>query len=188
MRILSSALVSSSEHSNLWTPTPSIYFCSIFEQFFRVQFNEVCIDECAARESHFVGSLVWPHRFRHRILHFKHVHPMRQIAETQKLSAATGVIYGLALGYLSTIISVVSLGITILVAHSLCGMFGVALGALGMLGTLTMGLTIDAFGPISDNAGGIVEMSQLGEWVRERTDVLDAVWSRQHHGGNRERF
>ena len=66
---------------------------------------------------HFVGSLVWPHRFRHGMLHFKHVHPMRQIAETQKLSAATGTIYGLALGYLSTIISVVSLGITILVAH-----------------------------------------------------------------------
>ena len=54
-----------------------------------------------------------------------------------------------------------SLGIPILVAHSLCGMFGAALGALGMLGTLTMGLTIDAFGPISDNAGGIAEISQL---------------------------
>ena len=79
---------------------------------------------------HFVGSLVWSHRFRHRILHFKHVYPMRQITETQKLSEATGIIYGLALGYLSTIIPVVSLGITILVAHSLCGMFGVALGAL----------------------------------------------------------
>ena len=76
---------------------------------------------------------------------------------------------GVALGYLSTIIPVVSLGITILVAHSLCGMF------VGMLGTLTMGLTIDAFGPISDNAGGIAEMSQLDEWVRERTDVLDAA-------------
>merc|ERR1712012_1406545 len=101
--------------------------------------------------------------------------PVREIAETEKQSAAAGIIYGLALGYLSTIIPVVSLGITILVAHSLCGMFGVALGALGMLGTLTMGLTIDAFGPISDNAGGIAEMSQLDEWVRERTDVLDAA-------------
>merc|ERR1712012_956952 len=101
--------------------------------------------------------------------------PVREIAETQKQSAATGIIYGLALGYLSTIIPVVSLGITILVAHSLCGMFGVTLGALGMLGTLTMALTIDAFGPISDNGGGIAEMSQLDEWVRERTDVLDAA-------------
>ena len=109
--------------------------------------------------------------------------PVREIAETQKQSAATGVIYCLALGYVSTIIPVVSLGITILVAHSLCGC--VALGALGMLGTLTMGLTIDSFGPISDNAGGIDEMSQLDEWVRERTDVLGeagnttaAIWKR----------
>merc|ERR1719383_1150680 len=104
-----------------------------------------------------------------------HMFPCEKIAETQKQSAATGIIYGLASGYLSTTIPVASLGITILVAHSLCGMFGVALGALGMLGTLTMGLTIDAFGPISDNAGGIAEMSQLDEWVRERTDVLDAA-------------
>ena len=84
---------------------------------------------------------------------------MRHIAETQKLSAATGIIYGLTLEYFSTVVSVMSLGITILVAHSLCGMFGVVLGALGMLGTLTLGLTIDAFGPISDNAGGIAVMS-----------------------------
>merc|ERR1712203_535826 len=80
--------------------------------------------------------------------------PVREIAETQKQSAATGIIYGLALGYLSCIIPVICLGVTILVAHTLCGMFGVALGALGMLGTMTMALTIDAYGPISDNAGG----------------------------------
>ena len=78
---------------------------------------------------------------------------VREIAETQKQSAATGIIYGLALGYLSCIVPVICLGVTILFAHSLCGMFGVALGALGMLGTMTMGLTIDAYGPISDNAG-----------------------------------
>ena len=100
---------------------------------------------------------------------------MREIAETQRQSAAAGIIYGLALGHLSTIISVASLGITILVAHSLCGMFGVVLDALGMLGTLSMALTIDAFGPISDNMGGIAELAQLDEWVRERTDVLDAA-------------
>merc|ERR1719434_672812 len=101
--------------------------------------------------------------------------PVREIAETQKQSAATGIIYGLALGYLSCIIPVLALGVTILVAHSLCGMFGVALSALGMLGTMTMALTIDAYGPISDNGGGIAEMAQLDEWVRERTDVLDAA-------------
>ena len=59
--------------------------------------------------------------------------------------------------------------------HLLCGMFGVVLGALGMLGTLTMGLTIDAFGPMSDNGAGIGEMSQLDEWVRKCTDILDAA-------------
>ncbi|CAE8623230.1 unnamed protein product [Polarella glacialis] len=101
--------------------------------------------------------------------------PVREIAETQKQSAATGIIYGLALGYLSCIVPVISLGITILISHSLCGMFGVALGALGMLGTLTMALTIDAFGPISDNAGGIAEMAGLPDEVRTRTDCLDAA-------------
>merc|ERR1719456_2102323 len=74
--------------------------------------------------------------------------PVREISETQKQSAATGIIYGLALGYLSCIVPVLALGISILIAHSLCGMFGVALGALGMLGTMTMALTIDAYGPI----------------------------------------
>merc|ERR1711976_687631 len=101
--------------------------------------------------------------------------PVREIAETQKQSAATGIIYGLALGYLSCIIPVICLGVTILVAHTLCGIFGVALGALGMLGTMTMGLTIDAYGPISDNAGGIAEMSGLPEEVRNLTDCLDAA-------------
>merc|ERR1719486_437891 len=101
--------------------------------------------------------------------------PVREIAETQKQSAATGIIYGLALGYLSCIVPVLCLGITILIAHSLCGMFGVALGALGMLGTMTMGLTIDAYGPISDNAGGIAEMAGLPETVRGLTDGLDAA-------------
>jgi len=86
-----------------------------------------------------------------------------------------GIIYGLALGYLSCIVPVICLALTILVSHTLCGMFGVALGALGMLGTMTMGLTIDAYGPISDNAGGIAEMSGLPEGVRTLTDCLDAA-------------
>merc|ERR1712176_1442136 len=92
--------------------------------------------------------------------------PVREISETQKQSAATGIIYGLALGYLSCIVPVFCLGLTVLVSHSYCGMFGVALGALGMLATMTMGLTIDAYGPISDNAGGIAEMSGLPQTVR----------------------
>merc|ERR1719203_2376611 len=101
--------------------------------------------------------------------------PVREIAESQKQAAATGIIYGLALGYLSCIVPVLCLGVTILLAHRLCGMFGVALGALGMLGTMTMALTVDAYGPIADNAGGIAEMSGLPEEVRTRTDCLDAA-------------
>eukprot|EP00929_Paragymnodinium_shiwhaense_P063222 TRINITY_DN315_c0_g2_i1.p1 TRINITY_DN315_c0_g2~~TRINITY_DN315_c0_g2_i1.p1 ORF type:complete len:728 (-),score=203.49 TRINITY_DN315_c0_g2_i1:182-2365(-) len=101
--------------------------------------------------------------------------PVREIAETQKQSAATGIIYGLALGYLSCIVPVICLAMTILISHTMCGMYGVALGALGMLGTMTMGLTIDAYGPISDNAGGIAEMAGLPETVRGLTDCLDAA-------------
>merc|ERR1712238_603901 len=67
------------------------------------------------------------------------------------------------------------LGVTILISHTLCGSYGVALAALGMLSTMTMGLTIDVYGPISDNAGGIAEMCGLGADVRRRTDALDAA-------------
>merc|ERR1719161_1265350 len=101
--------------------------------------------------------------------------PVREIASTQAVSAATGIIYGLAVGYLSCIIPIFALAATILVSHSLCGMYGCALAALGMLSTMTMGLTIDAYGPISDNAGGIAEMSGLGSDVRKITDGLDAA-------------
>eukprot|EP00747_Dinoflagellata_sp_TGD_P160755 gnl/TRDRNA2_/TRDRNA2_178015_c0_seq3.p1 gnl/TRDRNA2_/TRDRNA2_178015_c0~~gnl/TRDRNA2_/TRDRNA2_178015_c0_seq3.p1 ORF type:complete len:533 (-),score=124.78 gnl/TRDRNA2_/TRDRNA2_178015_c0_seq3:322-1749(-) len=101
--------------------------------------------------------------------------PVRNIAKTQKTSAATGIIYGLAVGYLSVIVPIFCMAATILVGHTMLGMYGVALGALGMLSTLTMGLTIDAYGPISDNAGGIAEMSGLSMEVRKITDALDAA-------------
>merc|ERR1719379_3281605 len=101
--------------------------------------------------------------------------PVQEISETQRVSAATGIIYGLALGYLSCIVPIFCLGFTVLVSHQMAGFYGVALGALGMLSTVTMGLTIDAYGPISDNAGGIAEMSGLGPDVRRRTDALDAA-------------
>jgi len=101
--------------------------------------------------------------------------PVREISETQKISAATGIIYGLALGYLSCIVPIAVLVCSVLISHHCCGMYGVALAALGMLSTLTLGLTIDAYGPISDNAGGIAEMSGLGASTRELTDALDAA-------------
>jgi len=79
------------------------------------------------------------------------------------------------LGYLSCIVPILLLAITIVVGIKLIGMFGAALAALGMLSTLCVGLAIDSYGPISDNAGGIAEMSGLDPAVRDRTDALDAA-------------
>jgi inorganic pyrophosphatase len=101
--------------------------------------------------------------------------PVREVVESQEVSAATGIIFGLALGYKSCIIPCFCIGATICVSHVVAGMYGVALAALGMLGTLVCALTIDVYGPISDNAGGIAEMAGLDEYVRERTDALDAA-------------
>jgi len=101
--------------------------------------------------------------------------PVRNIANSQATSAATGIIFGLAVGYNSCVVPTLCLGVTVLVAHSLLGMYGIALAALGMLSTMTMGLTIDAYGPISDNAGGIAEMAGLSMEVRKITDALDAA-------------
>ena len=92
--------------------------------------------------------------------------PVREMARACHSGPAINVIYGLALGYLSTIIPVLILCVTILVSIRLCGMLGVALAAIGMLSTLAVGLAIDAYGPISDNAGGIAEMSCLGDEIR----------------------
>lgn len=101
--------------------------------------------------------------------------PVREMAVSCTSGPAINVIYGLALGYLSTIIPVILIAITILISITLLGMFGVALAAIGMLSTLAVGLAIDAYGPISDNAGGIAEMSEIGEKVRDITDALDAA-------------
>lgn len=101
--------------------------------------------------------------------------PVLNLTESCKTGAATNIISGLALGYKSTIIPCFVLAVIIFVNFKLLGMFGVALGAIGMLSNLAISLAIDAYGPISDNAGGIAEMSLLGEHVRSRTDALDAA-------------
>ena len=75
---------------------------------------------------------------------------------------AINIIYGLALGYLSTIIPILLLSIIILINLELLSLLGVALAAIGILSTLPISMAIDAFGPIADNAGGISEMSELG--------------------------
>ena len=101
--------------------------------------------------------------------------PVREMALACSSGPAINVIYGLALGYKSTIIPVILLAISALVSIKLLGMFGVALAAIGILSTLAVGLAIDAYGPISDNAGGIAQMAGLGEEVRRLTDALDAA-------------
>ena len=101
--------------------------------------------------------------------------PVREVARASETGAATNVIYGLSLGYMSSLAPVIFIAITVFVGYTFAGMYGIAVASLGMLGTIAIGLTIDAFGPVADNAGGIAEMAGLGASVRERTDALDAA-------------
>lgn len=101
--------------------------------------------------------------------------PVRELADTCKAGPASNVTLGLALGYLSTLIPAIFIAITAFVANHFLGYYGVALSALGMLSNLPLSLAIDGYGPISDNAGGISEMAEMGEEVRARTDALDAA-------------
>jgi len=101
--------------------------------------------------------------------------PVRELANACKTGAATNIIYGLALGYKSVIVPVLCMAVTIYVSYSLAGMYGIACAAIGILSTMCIGLTIDAYGPICDNAGGIAEMAGMPEEVREKTDALDAA-------------
>ena len=101
--------------------------------------------------------------------------PVQEVSASCETGAATNIIFGLALGYLSNVIPVIALAITIFFSFWLANMYGVALAALGMLSTLACSLTIDGYGPITDNAGGIAEMAGLSASVRRKTDALDAA-------------
>jgi H+-translocating diphosphatase len=96
--------------------------------------------------------------------------PVQDLAEACRMGSAPNIILGLALGYMSTIIPILCIATTIYVAFSFGGMYGIALSALGMLGCLPIALSIDGYGPISDNAGGIAEMAGLDPSVRRATD------------------
>lgn len=101
--------------------------------------------------------------------------PVRDVAKSTETGAATNIIYGLALGYKSVILPAMIIAAIIFVTFRSCGMYGIALGALGMLATLSTCLSIDVYGPVCDNAGGIAEMVCMPEFVRDKTDALDAA-------------
>lgn len=101
--------------------------------------------------------------------------PVKSIIDQSATGHATNIIAGLAVGMESTVLPILVLTGGIMGSYAFAGLYGVAIAAAGMMATTAMQLAIDAFGPIADNAGGIAEMSQLPEEVRERTDILDAV-------------
>lgn len=101
--------------------------------------------------------------------------PTQQLATACKSGAAINIIHGLALGYYSCVVPIFAICATLLASFKLAGMYGISMAALGMLSNLAISLAIDAYGPISDNAGGISEMSELPESVRHKTDALDAA-------------
>lgn len=101
--------------------------------------------------------------------------PVQELSDACKMGPATNIIYGLALGYFSTIIPVIVLCLVCYFSHNTLGFYGVSLAALGMLSNLPICLAIDSYGPVSDNAGGIAEMAELPSSVRQRTDILDSA-------------
>ena len=101
--------------------------------------------------------------------------PTQQVAETSQTGAATVMISGIANGMISTVVPLIAVGVTIIVAYELAEFYGVALAGVGLLSTLGITLATDAYGPVADNAGGIAEQAQLAPEVRERTDALDAL-------------